>query len=940
MNLTQEFRRIVASTSCKRRIPIVFLSLLSLCFARPSAAQAQVSSLAKVSAVAAPAPSHLGVVPAPAQTRISAVLGREQRPYHATAKGHGFRLENSRQGISAEFTSSGIALRNGSNRWGMRLSEYGYKGELQWAKGVSPHADANRVEYRRAELTEWYLNGPLGLEQGFTFSRAPGKPAGPLMLDLTLSGDLTAALDPGARGLTLQKQGTAVVHYDGLAVTDASGRELPAWLELAENRLSLRVDDSHARYPITVDPLVQAALLTPSDGGMSGGAEGIALGISSDGNTIVVSAPGTSYSTGKDVGAAYVFTKPATGWVDTSSFAAELIASDRGDDAHFGESVGLSSDGNTIVVGSEISKAYVFVNPGSGWTAGCSGTPCALTESTQLISSLVNDSLSFTASISGDGNTVAVGGGDDAFLFLKPAAGWSSASPIYETNVLHGASGFARALSLSADGNILAGGSFLAQIGTNAEQGEVEVFATKDQWQSVSSSQLTASDGVANDQLGSAVAISADGSTIVAGSQTSSYSFVKPGADWGTEMEASKLVGSDGPQGLGRSVGISADASTIIAGAFGAAYVYARPTTGWTSSSPLKETAKLSGTDTTFAAAVAISGDSNTTAASDWNLSDETNAEAHIFTGSAAAPTASLSTSNLTFGNQPVGTTSATQTVMLTNTGTAALHVSAVSASTSFTTTTNCVNASPIAVGGNCSENVAFAPGSVGSSMGTLTFTDDSGGTAGAMQTVNLSGTGVQAATSTTITSASPNPALAGQAVTFSFSVTPPMGDTLTPTGMVTVTASTGENCTGAAPSGSCSITFTSPVTRTITASYAGDTNFKSSTSASVSEQVVDFSLSVSPSSQTIPPGHLASYTLTATSINGFTGTVALVCGAPPQLSCAISPGFLSLSSSTGTAGVTIGANPPRNDKGPYTLTFWGSDGTLVHTATVSLTLK
>ena len=42
MNLTQEFRRIVASTSCKRRIPIVFLSLLSLCFARPSAAQATI----------------------------------------------------------------------------------------------------------------------------------------------------------------------------------------------------------------------------------------------------------------------------------------------------------------------------------------------------------------------------------------------------------------------------------------------------------------------------------------------------------------------------------------------------------------------------------------------------------------------------------------------------------------------------------------------------------------------------------------------------------------------------------------------------------------------------------------------------------------------------------------------------------------------------------
>ncbi len=47
------------------------------------------------------------------------------------------------------------------------------------------------------------------------------------------------------------------------------------------------------------------------------------------------------------------------------------------------------------------------------------------------------------------------------------------------------------------------------------------------------------------------------------------------------------------------------------------------------------------------------------------------------------------------------------------------------------------------------------------------------------------------------------------------------------PTGSVTVTASTGETCTGTVASGTgkgfCRLTFTSPGTRTITASYAGD---------------------------------------------------------------------------------------------------------------------
>jgi len=33
---------------------------------------------------------------------------------------------------------------------------------------ASPRANHNRVEYRRGPLPEWYVNGPLGLEQGFT----------------------------------------------------------------------------------------------------------------------------------------------------------------------------------------------------------------------------------------------------------------------------------------------------------------------------------------------------------------------------------------------------------------------------------------------------------------------------------------------------------------------------------------------------------------------------------------------------------------------------------------------------------------------------------------------------------------------------------------------------------------------------------------------------
>ena len=93
-----------------------------------------------------------------------------------------------------------------------------------------------------------------------------------------------------------------------------------------------------------------------------------------------------------------------------------------------------------------------------------------------------------------------------------------------------------------------------------------------------------------------------------------------------------------------------------------------------------------------------------------------------------------------------------------------------------------------------------------------------------------------KAASTTSLTSSTPNPSEAGQALTFNFSVT----GTGVPTGQVTVTASTGEHCAGtlSAGAGSCSLTFATKGSRTLTASYAGDTNFKSSSSGEVAQIV------------------------------------------------------------------------------------------------------
>ena len=82
------------------------------------------------------------------------------------------------------------------------------------------------------------------------------------------------------------------------------------------------------------------------------------------------------------------------------------------------------------------------------------------------------------------------------------------------------------------------------------------------------------------------------------------------------------------------------------------------------------------------------------------------------------------------------------------------------------------------------------------------------------------------ATTHTSITSDAPDPSAPGVAVSVGFAVASDEG---TPTGAVTVTASGGESCGGAAPAGSCSLVPASAGPITITATYAGDANFAGS---------------------------------------------------------------------------------------------------------------
>jgi Stage II sporulation protein len=95
-----------------------------------------------------------------------------------------------------------------------------------------------------------------------------------------------------------------------------------------------------------------------------------------------------------------------------------------------------------------------------------------------------------------------------------------------------------------------------------------------------------------------------------------------------------------------------------------------------------------------------------------------------------------------------------------------------------------------------------------------------------------------------------------------------------------------------------------------------------------------DFSVSASPSSQSVIPGASTTYTVTVTASGGFNGTVALsASGLPADATASFNPASV-VGSGSSTMTVTTSASTPA---GSSTVTITGTSGALMHTTTVSL---
>jgi YD repeat-containing protein len=590
-----------------RRVPALVLGAVLACIA----------ALALATLPTPPAPSThparhgLAGLPITLAPAASASIGASDRSFWPVR--HGAALLTRGGGIHSTFTASGADLRVAQGTLGLSLAAVGHDHSVEPVPAVTPTKAANQVLYRRGSVSEFYRNGPYGLEQGFSVLKRPQAGAGSLVLALRIGGSLIPE-QVGSQILFRKHAGATALRYGQLSAFDAMGRRLPAHMRFRSGTIQLRIDDSHARYPLRIDPFVQPSAELTSGGQVGYGEGERSVALSSDGNTALVGAP----SSNKEVGAAWVFTRSGSTWTEQT----KLTGGGEVGTGRFGDSVALSSDGNTALIGGasdheSAGAAWVFSRSGSTWaqqeklTGGEGGY----------------GHFGSAVALSADGSTALIGGWGDngqvgaAWVFTRSGSTWTQQGSKLTGSGETGEGRFGESVALSSDGNTaLIGGPF-----DDGRVGAAWVF-TRSGLTWTEQSKLTGGGEVGTGLFGKSVALSSDGNTALIGgasdheSAGAAWVFTRSGSTWTQQGE--KLMGSGEIGGccggsFGDSVALSSDGSTALIGgdhdniSVGAAWVFTRSGLTWT-----QQGEKLTGSGERghgyFGTSVALSSDGST----------------------------------------------------------------------------------------------------------------------------------------------------------------------------------------------------------------------------------------------------------------------------------------------------------------------------------------
>ena len=338
--------------------------------------------------------------------------------------------------------------------------------------------------------------------------------------------------------------------------------------------------------------------------------QGAAVALSADGATAIIGGPTDTGGRNTSLvpygrGAAWVWTRTTIGWSQQGS---KLTASDAvGSDSQQGWAVGISGDGSTAIVGAPLDNnslgaAWIWNRTGASWTQGSKLLPA---DSTGRASFGI-------VALSADGNTAVIGGPTDdlgigaTWIFTRSGNSWTQQGPklIGSGAIVKAAQG--AAVAISADGNTIIVG------GTPGSPGAAWIFTRANGVWSQQGPKLVGPAAISSQ--GIAVALSADGNTALIGAHGGAWIWTRSGSTW--TMESSLIATGGTASDQGRSVSLSADGNTAIVGApddnlgTGAAFLWERHGTSWT------QVSKITGTGAQGIAvqgnAVALSADART----------------------------------------------------------------------------------------------------------------------------------------------------------------------------------------------------------------------------------------------------------------------------------------------------------------------------------------
>ncbi len=408
--------------------------------------------------------------------------------------------------------------------------------------------------------------------------------------------------------------------------------------------------------PVPMLPLKQTAYIKASNaeaydhfacGGGNQGHNGNSIAVSGDGTTMAIGAPyesggaqgingsqndNSSYASG----AVYVLIRQGGTW----THQAYVKASNTGQSDHFGASVVLSRDGNTMAVAAhwessaatgingdqsddslrQAGAVYIFTRTGTTWAqqayvkasnTGRKGPAGDLGD---------GDQFGYSIALSGDGNTLAAGAitedsaarevngneKDDSqqsagavYVFTRTAAAWTQQAYL-KTATGEAGDLFGFAVALSFDGHTLVGSGFDERSSSRVingphdrlagGSGALYVFTRRDgAWSQ--EAYIKGSKTEATDQLGYSVAISEDGNTIASGAGDEDC--LTPGIN---------------PPGCDNDSPPRGTANIWV----GAAYVFVRTGTTWSEQAFIK--ASNPRPYNSFGVKLGLSGDGNTLA--------------------------------------------------------------------------------------------------------------------------------------------------------------------------------------------------------------------------------------------------------------------------------------------------------------------------------------